>query len=273
MGVIAEKHGDLKNHPLVYTLFMLRFPIQASLDDAVPSIQNLLKKEYPIYEKRLQQSIEISQGKEGQTISTNSIAEHLFFDSDRKKGLVIKNDRLVYHSPIYPGFEVFNHTFNFAVQVLIETLSLTHYVGLGIRYVDAIIPDYDNSESLKDLLKGSLLSFEVEDNEISKCVSSRQISQYETSEGMLVLKANLLSESDSSVPPELRDLSSLLRFDDKEKKGSFAVLDFDHGFVAPDNTAINIDLKEIAEKALKMHDITSRAFLASINEDSIGKWQ
>jgi len=273
MGVIAEIHGDLKNHPLVYTLFMLRFPIQASLDDAVASIQNLLKKEYPIYEKRLQQSIEISQGKDGQRISTTSVAEHLFFDSERKKGLVIKNDRLVFHSPIYPGFEQFNATFISAIQILIEALSLTHYVGLGIRYVDAIIPDYDGDESLDDLLKDSLLSFAVEDKEISKCVSSRQISQYETSEGMLILKANLLSEGDDSVPPELRDLSSLLRFDDKEKKGQFAVLDFDHGFVAPDNTALNIDLKELGAKALRMHDITSRAFLAAINEDNIGKWK
>lgn len=273
MGVIAEKHGDLKNHPLVYTLFMLRFPTQASLDDAIPSIQNLLKKDYPIYEKRLKQSIEISQGKEGQTITPGSVAEHLFFDGERKKGLVIKNDRLVFHSPIYPGFEEFNATFIFAIQALIEALSLTHYVGLGIRYIDALIPDYDNSESLKDLLKGSLLSFEVEDEEISKCVSSRQISHYETSEGILILKANLLSENEDSVPPELRDLSSLLRFDDNEKKGQFAVLDFDHGFVAPDNTAINIDLKELGAKALRMHDITSRAFLAAINEDNIRKWQ
>jgi len=273
MGVIAEKHGDLKKHPLVYTLFMLRFPLQASLDDAVPSIQNLLKKDYPIYERRMQQSIEISQGRDGQTISTNSVAEHLFFDGERKNGLVIKNDRLVFHSPIYPGFEKFNTTFIFAIQALVNALSLTHYVGLGIRYIDALIPDYDDSESLKDLLKNSLLSFEVEDKEISECVSSRQISQYETSEGMLILKANLLSENDNSVPPELRDLSSLLRFDEKEKKGQFAVLDFDHGFVAPDSTAINIDLKKIRAKALRMHDITSRAFLAAINEDNIRKWQ
>ena len=273
MGVIAEAHGDLKNHPLVYTLFMLRFPIQKILNDVVPSIQDALKKEYPIYEERIQQSIEIAQGKDGQTISTAAVSEHLFFDSERKQGILIKNDRLVFHSPIYSGFEQFNSSFISVLEVVIKALSLTHYESLGIRYVDAIIPDYDKGESLDDLLQSSLLSFEFKNDDISSCLSSRQISHYQTEEGVLILKVNLLQGGEDSIPPDLRNLSSLLRFDEATKKGTFAVLDFDHGFTAPDNTVVEIDLDIIADKSSKMHDITSRAFLAVINEGKIGKWK
>ncbi|MFK5913114.1 MAG: TIGR04255 family protein [Woeseiaceae bacterium] len=273
MGLIADKHGDLNNHPLVYTLFMLRFPKQTTLDSVVPSIQASLKKEYPIYETRVQQSIEIAQGQDGQSFSTFAVTEHLFFDGERKKGILVKDDRVVFHTTVYPGFVEFSSCFMDATQAVVDALEISHYESIGIRYVDALIPDYENNESLEDLLDHSLLSFEIDDESISQCVASRQINHYTTSEGVLVLKANLLLENDVSVPPELRDISSLLRFEEKEKKGSFCVLDFDHAFMAPDDTVLELNLEELVEKVDKMHDIISRAFLKTINEDNIGKWK
>ena len=273
MGIIVDKHGNLSNHPLVYTLFMLRFPKQTTLDSVVPQIQESLKKDYPIYEPRSKQSIEIAQGPDGQSFRTFTTTEHLFFDGERKKGFLVRDDRVVFHAATYPGFEEFSSWFMSVIRVVADVVALSHYESVGIRYIDAVIPNYSNNESLDDLLSSSLLHFEIEADGITQCVSSRQTSQYMTDEGLLTLKSNLLLETDISIPPELRDLSSLLRIEEKEKTGSFAVLDFDHGFVPPEGTVVELDLDALVTKVNKMHDITSRAFLEAINEDNIGRWK
>lgn len=273
MGVIANKHGDLNNPPLMYTLFMLRFPIQTTLDDVIPSIQKQLKDEYPIYEKRIQQSIEIVQTKEGQSFSTLATPEHLFFDGERKKGILIKHDRVVFHTVVYPSFEDFSACFMLATRAVVEGLTLSHFISIGLRYIDALIPDDEAGESLSDLLNPSLMSFDIEGEGISQTIASNQVNHYQTSEGVLVLKTNILFENDISIPPELLSLSNLLRFDAKDKSGPFAVLDFDHGFMAPDNTVNKLDLDTLVTKVDKMHDITSMAFLKAINENKIGKWK
>jgi len=271
MGVIADKYGDLSNPPLVYTLFMLRFPIQTALDDAIPAIQAKLKAKYPIYDPRTQQSIEIIQSKEGQSFRTTSTLEYLFFDSERKKGFLIKNDRIVFHTTVYPSFEDFSSCFMSVVSAVTEALTLSHFVSVGLRYIDTIVPD--DNESLGDLLSSSLMSFDIEDVGISKTIASNQINHYKTSEGVLVLKANILFENDLSIPPELRDLASFLIFNEQEKRYPFAVLDFDHGFTPPDDTVTKLDLDALNKKVSTMHDITSRAFLKAINENKVGKWK
>lgn len=273
MGIIADKHGNLSNHPLVYTLFMLRFPKQTTLESVVPKIQESLKKDYPIYEPRSQQGIEIAQSPDGQSFRTFTTTDHLFFDGERKRGFLVRDDRVVFHAARYPSFEEFSSWFMSVIRVVVDVMDLSHYESVGIRYIDAIIPNYGEGESLEDLLNQSLLHFEIKAEGITQCASSRQTSQYTTDEGLLTLKSNLLLSTDTSIPPELRDLSSLLRVEEKEKKGSFAVLDFDHAFAPPEGTVDELDLDALLTKVNKMHDITSRAFLKAINEDSIGRWK
>jgi len=274
MGVITDAHGTLGSPPLVYTLLMLRFPTQTGLDECIPMIQESLKREYPIYEKRVQQAIEVAQNRDGhQTISTITKPEYMFFDSERTKGVLVKEDRVVFHSNVYPSFDEFSSWFKDVAEAVVKALSISHYVGCGIRYIDALLPDYDSGESLDDYLKSSLQNFNVDDEGISGCIGSTQVYLYQTNYGSLTFKSYELFEDDICVPPDLNDTFSLLRPKGEKKKAPFAVLDFDHGYLAPDGTAVDFDLDELVVKIDEMHKVASEAFLQAINPDAIKRWK
>lgn len=272
MGVITETHGELKSPPLVYTLLMLRFPVQTALDERISKIQEALKHIYPIYEKRVQQGIEVIQSNDGQTIRTIALPEHMFFDSDRAKGVLLKEDRIIFHSSLYPNFEEFSSWFKEVAEPIVDILSISHYLGCGIRYIDALIPSSDTKESLTDYLQSSLLSFDMDDG-TSECISSNQVNVYKTSLGAVTFKSYILYKEDDCVPPDLRDLSSLLRFKSVNKKTPFAVLDFDHAYAAPDGTAEKLNLDRLIAKIDDMHNVASSAFLKAVNSDAIQEWK
>ncbi len=269
MGIITDKFGALENPPLVYTLLMLRFPTQTALRDRVTVIQESLKQVYPIYEKRVQQGIEVVKKPDGQTISTISTPEFLFFDSSRTKGVLIKEDRIIFHSSVYPSFSEFSSWFKSVAESVVDALSISHYLGCGIRYIDALAPDHDSGESLADYLHPSLLPFDMENESISKCIASNQNSKYRTNFGTVVFNSHILFEDDTCIPPDLRDLSSLLRFENEKKAAPFAVLDFDHGYAAPDGTAVSLDLDDLVTKIDGMHKVASHVFIKSINNHAL----
>lgn len=274
MGVITNTHGELGNPPLVYTLLMLRFSPQTTLEERIPLIQESLKSAYPIYEKRVQQGIEVAHTRDGQTIRTITTPEYLFFDSDRKKGVLIKEDRIIFHSTVYPNFDEFSSWFKDVAESVVSALSISHYLSCGIRYVDALVPDHASGESLGDYLHPSLLNFDLsDDDDISESIGSNQVNIYRTRFGAVTFKSYILFNEDACVPPDLRDLSSLLRMENEMRVAPFAVLDFDHGYTAPDGTAVSLDLDELVTKIDGMHTVTSNAFLKAINSDALGRWR
>lgn len=271
MGVITDTHGELENPPLVYTLLMLRFSIQTTLDERISKIQESLKHIYPIYEKRVQQGIEVIQSPDGQTIRTIATPEYLFFDSERIKGVLLKEDRIIFHSSVYPSFDGFSSWFKEVAEPIVNILSISHYLGCGIRYIDALTPDYDSGEMLTDYLQPSLLNFEMDD--ASECIASNQVNVYRTGFGTVTFKSYIIFNEDVCVPPDLRDLSSLLRFQGEKKSAPFAVLDFDHAYAAPDGTAEKLDLNELITKIDDMHKVASYTFLKAINSGAIPRWK
>lgn len=272
MGIITDTHGDIKNPPLVYTLFVLRFPIQTALDKHISAMQESLKHTYPIFDKRTQQGIEIVQTQGRQSFSTITKSEYLFFDEDRVRGIIIKEDRILFHSTVYPGFEEFSSWFRDVVQIVAKQLNISHYSGCGIRYIDNIIPDYGSGENLEDYLQKSLLQFDLNDRGIQKNISSIFVNTYASSHGVVAFKSYTLFSDDVGIPPDLQDTASLLRFKSDKITAPFAVLDFDHGYSAPDGTVDKLDLDKLVRKVDEMHNIASRAFLKALKSDAINRW-
>jgi uncharacterized protein (TIGR04255 family) len=271
MGIIADKFGQFDNPPVVFTLFMLRFSKQSSLEKRIPSIQEAFKPDYPIFDSRQKQGLEIVNRPDGgQILNATTLKEYLFFDENRSKGVLLKEDRVVFFTAVYPGFEDFSKWFTQATEIIVSKLNISHYEGLGIRYVDAIYPDYEKGESLSDYLNDFLLPFELPNME---GLESNQVNIYKSAHGRLVQKVFWIPNEDSCIPPDLRDLSSLLKLQVNNKPSHpFVVLDFDHNYSAPDGTAVKLDMTELVSTVDKMHDATSEAFLESIEQSAIGKW-
>ncbi|MCW8830939.1 MAG: TIGR04255 family protein [Gammaproteobacteria bacterium] len=273
MRIITDTHGELNNPPLVYTVLMVRFPTQTSLEERIPEVQDALKQVYPIYEKRVQQGIEIIRSDDNQTVRTIDTPEFMFFDSARTKGVILKSDRIIFHSSVYPNFEEFSAWFKDVAGAVISILSISHYLSCGIRYIDAVVPDIASGESLEDYLQSSLLNFDICDNGIKKCLSSSQANVYESDIGVVRFNSYISFNEGVCVPPDLKDIAGLLRFEIVKSVAPFAILDFDHGYGAPDGTADELDLDKLVVQIDEMHTVASNAFLSAITENALGRWK
>ncbi len=184
-----------------------------------------------------------------------------------------KEDRIIFHSSVYPSFDEFSSWFKEVAEPIVNVFSISHYLGCGIRYIDALIPDYDSGEVLADYLQPSLLHFEMDDSDTSKCIGSNQVNVYRTDIGTVTFKSYIIFNEDGCVPPDLRDLSSLLRFQSKKKAAPFGILDFDHAYTAPDGTAEELDLNTLIVKIDDMHKVASYTFLKAIKSNAIRRWK
>lgn len=272
MGIIADRYGSFDNPPLVYTLFALGFPRETALDSAIPAIQRSLKSKYPIYEVRPSQSIEINQdGKGNQKISTTVENEHLFFCPNRETGIVLKPDKLVFHTVRYDGFPAFRGWLDGVLNTVIDTLEISVYRTVGIRYVDAISPPGDETK-LENSLNERLLPMQIEQVGLA-CKHAAQTHIYETDEGYILLKSYWLFENAPCIPPELEQSAQLLSFEEYNRKAPFVVLDFDHNYTCPNGKAADLNCNQLLEKIERMHDATSSAFICAINETAVKDWK
>ncbi len=271
MGVIFDKYGPIANPPIVYSLVKLGYPTQTSLKEFIPSIQKELKAEYPIFDKRTKQGLEIIQRNDGQTLNTIYTNEFLFFDSNRERGILLTEESIIFHSATYSNFKDFIQRFNAVVDIVTNVLGISHYTSLGIRQVDAILPDYAKNEELSNYIKQNLLPFEIDG--LNK-ISSQQVNMYQTEYGPLIFKVHWRPGNDVCIPPDLRDLSDLLSTEREVIPRPFAILDFDHIFSVPNGKVEALDTEQLIKLANKMHDISSMAFLEAINEEyAIGQWK
>lgn len=270
MGEIANQFGDLENPPLVYTLFMLRYPEQLNLDDQVPAIQSVLKKLYPIYQHRDQQSISLTQRDDGQSISTSTVREHLFFNEDKTRGFLLKKDRLLFHTCSYKNFDAFKDWVTQIVTKVLPILELSHYSAAGIRFIDAIEPQ--EGEEFSDILKEELLQLPLSSTNLS-LRGAQSTHLYQTQFGSLILKAYCLMGNAICVPPDIQDVALLLNFENPRRDRPFVVLDFDHNYAIPNDGVAPLDIESLMNEIEAMHDSTSLAFLDAIKTDTMDRWK
>ena len=272
MGVIRGAYGVLSRAPLVYTLFMLRFPQEAQLSQsggipsAVLAIQAKLKADYPILEKKEEQGIEFAQQQGGQSFSTFNIPEYHFLSSDRTRAVVVKADRLIVHTTDYPDFPTFASWLKTIIGHVMESLDITVFSAVGLRSVDAIVGDKDNhpADALNSQLKPLVLDIDEAAHSMSQYVNV-----YKTPQGQLILKSYFseLVASGAVIPPDLGSLASKLAFKEPKPDGPGVLLDFDHNFTVADNAVESLDTDKLLTKLKAMHDISSAAFLNAINPD------
>lgn len=261
MGVITEKQGELANAPLVYTLFALVFPKQLSLAAKVNEIQAALKRVYPIYEEKQTQTVSVVQREQGapSSISTDFEREHLFFNDDRSAGVIVKPDRIVFHTADYKSFPVLRKDLKLVLSKVCDTLEITHYSSVGIRYVDVL-----NAEqgSIDELLDSRLLAVDMKAAELDFKFST-QTSIYNSLEGTLYFKSSISQERGLCIPNELVGVARLLKLKLKAD-GPFAILDFDHSYVVPNEAVAKLDVDQLLARVEKMHDFTSNAFICAV---------
>ncbi len=129
--------GQMANAPLALVLAQVRFSPYLTIGNAIPTIQDALRKAYPVFRKSQTQTIEFGPGG-APTIS--AVERFNFVDADNREGFIAQHDSLVFLATRYKTFDDFEAKHRIVLECFERTLPDLFVERLGLRYVDVIVP-------------------------------------------------------------------------------------------------------------------------------------
>jgi uncharacterized protein (TIGR04255 family) len=250
----------LERSPLQFVLVQFRFSPITAMSEYVPRLQEILRKSgFPGFSRE-----QIQQVIFGPTPKAETTSRWCFVSRDKREGVVLTEDYVVYETTRYDVFE----TFTDRVKRILEKLNNIAEIGfatqIGLRYVDVIRsldghpPNWFIREEVQGLNAQGLSE---------KAVVNQFLSMITTNEGILKIKS-LEGVGPGFMPPDLE--ATRLDFDLSMPEGeAFRVLDFDHiwkgevDFV-PDRLIQTMEL---------LHNSIGKAFMATVKPEAIEVWK
>lgn len=271
MGGIREKYGKLKSPPVIYSIFMLRFSQQHNIESKISDIQASLNAKYPIYEKRTVNNVEVRLANDGvqNVIQQTPENEHHFVDADRISAVLIKNDRIIFHTTSYPedGFPAFSSWIFDSLVKIVDIINLTHYLSVGLRTIDVIEAPLDLH--FADYLNPHFVPLELQDIGLT-LNESLQVFSYKTDLGILLLKSYLLRSGGTGIPNELANLANFLSH--AKQFSNAVIIDTDHLCSPEGLKAFPFEVAALKAKMLAAHDISSSVFEKTVTKKAFHKW-
>lgn len=149
---MSEREGVLRKAPLIYALSAVRFSPVLLMPKLIPAIHHAIRASLPEF-------FQMIKGVPGapQLSEPNSWA---FLDKGLKNACVLSQDHLILQSMDYLHFEQHAELFRSCVDAVLRETGGLDIAGVGMRYVDRIEPDEE--ETLRDYLPEALLPLENE---------------------------------------------------------------------------------------------------------------
>lgn len=249
--------------PVFYALIQVKFnPVQ--MDRFVQDFREAIRPEFPDYEGDSQTEIFISMGPNAKPPEQRPRNRWRFLNMDRTEGFTLLDDALVYHTNRYDCFTRCRDVTLKALGVLHEQVKLAYVERIGMRYLDAIVPDA--SYKLPDLVKPALLGpyadlpgeLDRGFSEVRKLVDG----------GGLVLRT-LVNERQLIVPPDLQNQTLNLSEALKQYRGDIVMMDTDY-FV---QNRFAFNLSAIEKQLDASHTILINTFKAAITDEAKTLWK
>jgi uncharacterized protein (TIGR04255 family) len=257
-----SQKGKLTHAPVSYALAQVRFSPVLKLDKFIPEIQDRLRGEYPRYEKGEVRNIQI--GPSGPPIIAEPESRWIFLNKNRTCGVVLQHSSFIYHTTAYETSDQFRERIMAALEPVADSVTLTLIERVGLRYIDLVIPDSD--ESLGDYLHASLTGFPFEEHEAEKELNFAQATA-KTKIGQLVVRC-LVNKAGLLMPDDL--MPCPLSIERNVPRGRFtAVLDTDHF----SEQSFDFSLEAVAERIDELHGAISSVFWSAITEFAYEKWK
>lgn len=261
----SSRTGRLTNAPVVYVLAQVRFSAITKLGEKyIPNIQERLRGDYPRYQEFRAEEMAIQVGGAGQVMEVVKHPRWEFSDRANQSGFVVLQEAITYHTTAYTTFEEFLEKLRIGLTQIQEELHIALTTRVGLRYVDLIVPD--EGENLDSYVTERLLGFPLD--KISATPGQQQtIAMTKTNDGNLVLRFRQ-SHNEVTLPQDLID-NTLTPCRTPPKDRPQAILDTDH------YSSIDKDFKveDVADRLVRLHDVTSDAFKTIVTEYAWKKWR
>lgn len=252
----------LERSPLVYFVAQVRFAAILQMSDKVPAVQEALRRTaFPVFKHAVVQAFKF----DAQGAFNVELRPLWHFENiDSTAGIVLSNDFASYQATKYDRFETTLPQFIDALRVIDEAVDIRVLQRCGIRYVDVVHPEGDQTFETYLGREVMGLSGKIED-----VVPVNQSSVFTgTSEcgGTLVVKF-VTNEAPNVLPPDLMPITLDVRLP-INSGDRIGTLDFDHFLERQEAFSV-----ERAEEILDgLHDASSRAFKACVTSEALRLW-
>ena len=258
------RRGQVKNAPLVYVFSMIRIQDIKSYVKYMSDLQESLRDILPNYheQKSNDQNIQINQDGTVNTITSNSISFY-YSDFDNKKGVMVKDDRIILHSTSYSRFAEFREFFEPIVSEIKKIMKISYYRGAGIRYIDHIRPIGDTAID-KIVCDERFLPKVFGDQDRSNANQQSQIELYNTTEfGNLIVRGTYLEKQPPVHPSILNSYAVIGRDQPVEKT---LVIDTDHADSELQKLR-EFDVSKVFDHLGELHEVCHNVFEETVSID------
>lgn len=250
-----ENYQKLKNQPLKFVLAEFRFSPVMDIATYIPKIQESLRRQYPIPERRNEQVVKV----QNNDINLSTIERWSFVAADKRSAIDINQESLVYITSDYPRFDGFSEACKKALDILISIVEPSLILRVGLRYSDLITVEGD--EKITNLINEHFIS--------PKCIDSVGTVQQQstnaflkTDTGILVIRT-LYGNNNLTCLPDVQGLPVHITTDVAASER--IILDIDHSWEARDES-VSFEANDVLEKLGTLH-VTSRETFWKVTTD------
>ncbi|MGD9108115.1 MAG: TIGR04255 family protein [Gammaproteobacteria bacterium] len=253
---------QLRYPPLTYVLAQIKITPIEDIKSYMPKIQDIIRKEFPVYEEVNIQNFEIR--KELNPIIHQATQWH-FKDKDLTTGIIIDKQTINLHTSKYSKFDEFVAKFENILKSLNKQLGISLVIRFGLRYVNVV------KSSIKKYVESGLLGFYEKDSEF--LARTETISR--ESDGSTIQTKSIHVGSKASigqnklVPPDLAQVAGQLTFKHHEEpKNNYVIVDIDCGHKK------QLEFKEInfKQEFTQLHNKIERIFNKAFTKEAVNKW-
>lgn len=255
-----------KNAPVMYTVAQVRFNQILTIESYVPAIQEKLRaKGFPDFRKEVINVLGIPLAQsESHTPTVQTVNRFAFGNIDRTAGFLLESNALSFQATDYDTFEKFSECMSSVLTIVNETISIGFIERVGIRYLDAVIPN--EAETLSDYLVPEVLGLTFK---VTHKLSHSYTETVSTHDEGGVISRVIIHDSQVALPPELAQTSYPLNPRFTKFKGLHAVIDTDGYF----EKRVSFDQEQIIRKLDELHNDIVNAFKSAATPHALKIWE
>lgn len=256
----------LDRSPLVYFLAQVRFSPILAMIDHINSIQERLRKlGYPHFFRTDTFNI-VFTSPTAPTIEKKEL--WTFSTADRKEGIIVSNDFVSFQTVEYQRYEDALPKVIEALKTVDDVAQIGLFDRVGLRYLDAITPDWDGGEKFSTYLQPEIIGISGAAIGVETQMHSTVYVGRTELNGTLVVRFTT-SQAPNVLPADLANANLEIPKLGVENGTRIGILDFDHYVESNDSFSI-----EVAQRTLSdLHDAIARAFYECATDKARELWE
>ena len=269
----AAMGKKMRNAPVYYTIAQVRHNPILSLESFIPDIQESMRREgYPDFQKGTSVVLHLGAANGGE-IKPEHAQQQLRFERftfsnmESSKSFILEQNALSYQATEYDTFEQFSDEFLKGLAVVHKAITLSFSTRIGIRYLDAVVPEGGEKNLPKYLIPEvlGLANSLGDDVTVAHSFSETLVSMPKGK----VLSRTILQNGPLGFPPDIQPIGLKIAERFTKINEAHAVIDSDGSYEARE--AFDIGL--IEKKLDELHDEITKVFRAIVTPYALGVWK